>query len=429
MEREGGAGIMKGECGGGGGIVDWVTEDDVSKVDSVLRSVARDWSEEGKEERNVAYRRIVGAVTRYASLPPPSSSGDDVRDGECRRCSSAAAAASRRSDIRIAVPGSGLGRLAWELYSHGFSVEGSDFSLPMLLASDFILNGRCPRGCGGGGGDGCDADSQSLLSSSSSSMSSSSPKFVISPWMAETKNVTSLADRLRTVIVPDVNPGTAANANDHRRDEDDDVGRPEFTMLAGEFLHLYSDFPPGDDGDDGGRMGPGLRDDASHAPRRKFHVVACSYFLDTAPSLPHYLHAIYHMLEYGGLLVHFGPLMYHWSGHGCLMPRDVDMTMRGRGGGRTDDDDFDECHEYDNGGAYDRRNGGLDARYLHSIDYTWEEVRDMILNCGFVILEEERGIPSKYASDVRSMMGVVYGCVFCVARKEERGGGGDKRGE
>jgi hypothetical protein len=111
------------------------------------------------------------------------------------------------------------------------------------------------------------------------------------------------------------------------------------------------------------------------------------------------------------------------------VPGDLDgKKNRGRGGGADDDGD----DEYDNGSAYDRHNDGLDMRYLHSIDYTWEEVRDMILNCGFVILEEETGIPAKYASDSRSMMGVVYGCVFCVARKEEgrRGGGeGSRRGE
>ncbi|KAL3806491.1 hypothetical protein ACHAXA_007010 [Cyclostephanos tholiformis] len=410
--------------GGKGGVVGWVTEDDISKVDSVLKSVARDWSAEGREERTVAYDRIIGAVTRYAPLL--SLPGDDVDGGGRRRAYSVASASSKSASaadgpsndddtdvsistnrpkegrqgtrtatatsqktttsvIRVAVPGSGLGRLAWEIYSRGYSVEGSDFSLPMLLASDFILNGRRHVG------DVC----------SSLSSSSSSPKFAISPWMAETKNVLSLETRLRTVIVPDVDPASAMEMDD----VDDDY-RPEFTMLAGEFLHLYSHFLPGGDGRDRRRLHDD--DDSSYRWRRKFHVVACSYFLDTAPSLPHYLHAMYHMLEDGGLLVHFGPLMFHWSGHGGLIPGDVDAEKHG---GRSDDD-------YDNGSAYERRNDGLDSRYLQSIDYTWEEVRDMIVNCGFVILEEETGIPAKYASDSCSMMSVVYGCVFCVARKE-----------
>jgi hypothetical protein len=32
----------------------WVTEEQISKVDSVLKSLARDWSAEGKDERSVA---------------------------------------------------------------------------------------------------------------------------------------------------------------------------------------------------------------------------------------------------------------------------------------------------------------------------------------------------------------------------------------
>ncbi|KAL3778317.1 hypothetical protein ACHAW5_008870 [Stephanodiscus triporus] len=357
---------------GDSNAVEWVTEDQMSKVDSVLRSVARDWSAEGREERGVAYDRIAGAVERYAPLPAVGG------------------AAARTTRIRIAVPGSGLGRLAWELRSRGYSVEGSDFSLPMLLASDFVLNGRCSgSGSGGGGGD------------------SSSPKFAISPWIAETKNSLSLEDRVRTVIVPDVDTadavlppsrreGGGGDSADDRGDDDDDC--PEFTMLAGEFMHLYSHFLPG-------RRHRHRHDEDDPDRRRKFHVVACSYFLDTAPSLPHYLLTMYHMLEYGGLLVHFGPLMFHWSGHGGLLPNDVETD-----GG---DDDREN-----NGSWYDRRNERLDSRYLSSIDYTWEEVREMIVGCGFVIVEEETRIPNWYASDARSMMKVVYDCVFCLSRSK-----------
>jgi hypothetical protein len=116
--------------------------------------------------------------------------------------------------------------------------------------------------------------------------------------------------------------------------------------------------------------------------------------------------------------VHFGPLMFHWSGHGCLVPDDVDAANDGGGGGNED------IHDYMNGSSYDKRNERMDTRYLYSIDYTWEEVRGMIVNCGFVILEEEQCVPSRYASDDRSMMKVEYDCVFCVARKER---GGEER--
>jgi hypothetical protein len=63
--------------------IDWVTEDQLSKVDSVLKSVARDWSMEGRAERGVIYERMLTALERYLPL-------DEKADPK-----------------RVAVPGSG----------------------------------------------------------------------------------------------------------------------------------------------------------------------------------------------------------------------------------------------------------------------------------------------------------------------------------
>ena len=52
------------------------------------------------------------------------------------------------------------------------------------------------------------------------------------------------------------------------------------------------------------------------------------------------------------------------------------------------------------------------------MDYTWEEFRYMILHCGFEIEKEEMYIPARYIADEKSMMRVVYDCVFLVARKK-----------
>ena len=45
-----------------------------------------------------------------------------------------------RSDIRVLVPGAGLGRLAWDIATLGFACQGNEFSHYMLLSSYFILN-------------------------------------------------------------------------------------------------------------------------------------------------------------------------------------------------------------------------------------------------------------------------------------------------
>lgn len=47
---------------------------------------------------------------------------------------------NNRHRREILVPGAGLGRFSWELRKHGFSVTGNEFSIYMLLASNFLLN-------------------------------------------------------------------------------------------------------------------------------------------------------------------------------------------------------------------------------------------------------------------------------------------------
>lgn len=213
----------------------------------------------------------------------------------------------------------GLGRLAWEIHSKGYTVQGSDFSLPMLLASDFILNGCAIP------------DSNE----NNDCTNTSYRKFSISPWIAETKNVLAFEHRLRRVTVPDVDPSSIQNVNDDNEIE------PQFSMLAGEFLSLYSHFLP-----EYHSKHDCTNNDHSYKSE-KFHAIACSFFLDTAPSVPEYLITIYHMLENGGILLHFGPLMYHWSGHGALLPRDLD----GNGGSSLNDTN----------GKYQKRNAYLDV--------------------------------------------------------------------
>lgn len=345
----------------GNGKIEWSTEDQMSKIDSVLKSVARDWSVEGRQERSIVYDKLLSALERY--LPIKLEDTETQMNGSLVNIANDCS----RGPPRVAVPGSGLGRLAWEIYSKGYSAQGSDFSLPMLLASDFILNG-----CGRGPTD------------------TSHRQFAISPWLAETKNVKSLQDRVRTVVVPDVDP-TSVMLNDN----DDDHDLPEFSMLAGEFQSLYSHFLP---------SGQSRQGEANS--NKKFNAVVCSFFIDTAPTLPHYLITIWHMLEVGGLFINMGPLMYHWSGHGGLTPEDLDDAAAIR----SDQGDYMSA-------KHKQRTHYLDQRYLQSVDYTWEEINAMIISCGFEIIAEETDVTTRYTSDMSSMMKTTYDCVYFVARK------------
>jgi carnosine N-methyltransferase len=126
-----------------------VADGQVSKVSSVLKSLARDWSLDGKGERDQAYEPILNAVVRYVPIVV-GRKGDEAP--------------------RICVPGAGVGRLALELAALGYRVQGNEFSLYMLLASDFILNGG---------------------------VATPSKPMATSPWLLETRNVHAHTDITR----------------------------------------------------------------------------------------------------------------------------------------------------------------------------------------------------------------------------------------
>lgn len=48
---------------------------------------------------------------------------------------------------------------------------------------------------------------------------------------------------------------------------------------------------------------------------------------------------------------------------------------------------------------------------------SWEDVRQVVLNVGFEIVEEKLGIQAKYTADSRSFMNTDYRCVYFVAKK------------
>ncbi len=91
-------------------------ERNVSKVRSTLRQYVREWSSEGAEERSQCFTPLIEGLKRY--LP--------VRDV--------------KQPPRVVCPGSGLGRLPFELAALGYRAQGNEFSYHMLLASTLALN-------------------------------------------------------------------------------------------------------------------------------------------------------------------------------------------------------------------------------------------------------------------------------------------------
>lgn len=299
--------------------VAYSTDSQMSKIASVLKSLARDWSAEGKPERDMAYQPILTQVKKYMS----------VRDAQTLVPS------------KICVPGAGVGRLACELSALGYTVQGNEFSLYMLLASDFILNG---------------------------SVATLESPLQISPSLLESRNVLSSEDPGRKIAFPDMDPLSIVKA---QQDSDSALPQADFSMAAGEFASIYSHPKETDKWD---------------------AVVAC-FFLDASPCVIEYLQVIHDMLKPGGVLINFGPLLWHWSGP-AMRPDDKTVPQ------------------------YQERFGYLDKKYLESVDLCWDDVRQVILNIGFEILEEDTGIRALYTADRRSMMNMNYQCASFVARKK-----------
>ncbi|KIM53992.1 hypothetical protein SCLCIDRAFT_137704 [Scleroderma citrinum Foug A] len=91
------------------------TEFDMDKLRSTLKLFVRDWSHDGKPERDACYEPMKEALMTYFE-------------------------GKNRETIRVLVPGAGLGRLAYDVAKLGFACQANEFSHYMLLASFLILN-------------------------------------------------------------------------------------------------------------------------------------------------------------------------------------------------------------------------------------------------------------------------------------------------
>ena len=196
------------------------------KVKSMLTHLYRDWSKEGMKERETCYTPIINELKQlYPSI-------------------------ETRNQMKILVPGAGLGRLAYEIASLGFNCEGNEFSYYMLFTSYFILNG-------------CDIQKP----------------FIIYPWILETCNIISLADQMRQVTIPDIQP---------------DLGERQMSMVAGDFTELYSN------------------------RKEEYDCLVSCFFIDTAHNIIEYIRLIHSLLKTNGKWINEGPLLYHFNGSNSL---------------------------------------------------------------------------------------------------------------
>ncbi|KAH7106861.1 N2227-domain-containing protein [Auriculariales sp. MPI-PUGE-AT-0066] len=131
------------------------SENEMEKVRSTIKQFVREWSAEGKAERDQCYAPMLEALLKSFEHIPEAN----------------------RGSVRVLVPGCGLARLAYDVAALGFASQGNEFSQYMLLASHFILN-----------------------------RTSKINQHTIYPFIHSFSNVRRREDLLRQVRVPDVLP-------------------------------------------------------------------------------------------------------------------------------------------------------------------------------------------------------------------------------
>jgi len=158
----------------------------------------------------------------------------------------------------------GLGRLAYDVATLGFTCQGNEFSHYMLLSSYFILNRTDEIG-----------------------------KYTIYPYVHSFSNVVSRHAMLRSVSIPDVLPSALAPGSD-------------FSLVAGDFEEIYG----AEEGDESGQEPQSGQWDA---------VLTC-FFIDTAKNIVNYLRIIHRILVPGGIWVNLGPLLWHFENNSTNDP-------------------------------------------------------------------------------------------------------------
>ncbi|KAK7055822.1 carnosine N-methyltransferase [Favolaschia claudopus] len=221
------------------------TDFDMDKLRSTLKQFVRDWSVEGTEEREACYKPMKDAlVSHFADVP-----------------------ASERAQLRVLVPGTGLGRLAHDVAGLGFACQGNEFSHYMLLSSHFILNRTTEINA-----------------------------HTIYPYVHSFSNVVSDQDMMRPITIPDILPSDLPPGSN-------------FSLIAGDFEEIY-----------------GAESDPDEPQSGQWDAILTCFFIDTAKNIVNYLRIIHKILAPGGVWINMGPLLWHWENNNTNDPS-IELTL------------------------------------------------------------------------------------------------------
>jgi len=304
---------------------------DLNKAHSTIKQFWRDWSQEG-------FNAEVGPILN-AILSDLSTSLN-----------------AEPHELKILLPGCGLGRLLFELCLAGYNAEGNEISYHQLLASNFILN-----------------------------TTDHANQFKLYPFVATFNNHWSRQDQLRYVTIPDVHPATAIDERLKlaEADESRQLKPPgEMSMTAGDFITSYS----------------------SPENAQAFNAVVTVYFIDTAPNLIRYIETIKNCLKQGGVWINIGPLLWHFEDR-IMDKHDVQVEDEDR-------EVADTAVAADN----DDKTGIAEPG---SFELTNKEVLALVQSMGFEIISQS-ALPTSaggYIQQPDSMLQNRYSCSHWVAKK------------
>ncbi|KAI8978302.1 N2227-domain-containing protein [Trametes punicea] len=203
---------------------------DLGRVRESLKHFVRDWSDEGRDERVKIFGPILDVLQTV--------------DQE------------KRKEMRVLVPGSGLGRLSWEISQLGFHTTANELSFFMILAFRFLLSEKRTQ-----------QPRQHVLQPYAS-------------WFSHQRTADAL---FRSVSFPDVVPRLGSN----------------LVLAEQDFLSLR---PPSD---------PNLEEPG-------YDFIVTLFFIDTSLNAVETLEHIYALLRPGGKWINIGPLLWTSGGQAAV---------------------------------------------------------------------------------------------------------------
>ena len=207
----------------------YIPANNIVQIRSTLRLFVRDWSKEGIEERNATHKPILEELQSFFKDRPKK----DFENG-----------------INVLVPGSGLGRLVYEIAKLGFKSQGSEISLYMLLCFSYLLN-----------------------------KSTKIEEFTIQPFIHTLSNLFNVESAFKKIKIPD----------EDIKEELSKTDTGKITMTSGDFCLSFQN------------------------KSNIFDSIVTCFFIDTANNIVEYIETIHNILKVGGLWINVGPLLYHHS--------------------------------------------------------------------------------------------------------------------